>query len=149
MTARRSFKLATNAAADRGFPPIELEFEDPDSGEPIVLTANYPGDGTLMLAVSDITDEDSGVNSMSSILSILRGALSDSDYRTLRGWIRSGALDVPTLGDILSDLMEAWTSFPTKPSSGSLQSQPTTGTKSTGRVRGAGSTLPPSPQDAS
>lgn len=137
MSARKSFQLASkNREADK-HKIVELEFQDPDDpeGEPLVMKAHYPGDGLIMVAIADATSEDSDGGSMNAIMSILKGALSIEDYRTIRGWIKAGDLPADAVGDIFEDLMEEWTTFPTKPSSGSSRSRNTSGTRSTGRAR--------------
>lgn len=103
--------------------------------------ATQPTDERMFLIAAMIGDEDSS-SEATAVLDLFRDALPPAEYRVLKARIADpdDSVDLVVVKEILEWLMEEWSSFPTTPSSASSQSPTTTGTKSTGRVRGAAST---------
>lgn len=146
MTAGRSFTLATKEAVkekrDAQYEPREYRFVT-EGGEEKVIVAHYPGDGALTLTIAATGAGDVEVQeaeAMLSIFELLKEAFSPADYRYLRGLIRTEALDIELLMEMIEDMMEGWLAFPTRPSPASRRSPAPTGTRSTGRVRGSAPT---------
>ena len=155
MTAPRSFQLATKAKAKpKGeYEPRPYVFISATETEIVVVddqeverpaertvTANYPGDGTISLFLAAMGADAEEVDILATLFSFLENAFNQSDYRFLRKMIRSEELEYEQLMELIADMMEGWMAFPTQPASVSQRSQRPTGTSSTGRVRGPGST---------
>lgn len=146
MTAGRSFQLATKAAVkekrDAQYEPREYRFVT-ESGEEKVIVAHFPGEGalTLTIAATGAGDgEGQEADAVLAIFELLKESFSTEDYRYLRGLVRSEALDIELLMEMIEDMMEGWLAFPTQPSRASRRSVAPTGTRSTGRVRATTST---------
>lgn len=137
MSAPRSFKLAVKANTvekDAEYPPVPYEFEEAD-GSVRVVTAHYPGDGSLTILLA-ATGEDVAENEIvGSIFSFFQDTFSSDDNRYIRSKVRTGEIPAEMLVAIVQDMIEGWTSFPTPPRPGSTGSQRSTGTRSTGRAR--------------
>lgn len=158
MSAPRSFQMAAKSSAkpENEYEPRTYRFvsavdfvPDPENeGEEIpvetVVTANYPGDGVLtLLFAANAPDADTS-ELIGVVLNTLKTMFSREDYRFLRKRLADEQVDIGTLMALISDAMEAWTAFPTQPQSDSQPSRRSTGTRSTGRAPGKGSTLPAS-----
>ncbi len=154
MSAPRSFQLAVKSKAKKSeyeprpyrfvsatdFEEVEVDgdiIRQPVSRE---VVANYPGDGVMSLMLASVGSDASEIEALASIYSFLQASFSNSDYRFLRRLVRNEELDYDLLMDLVQDMMEGWLAFPTQPPSDSQPSPQATGTRSTGRVRGPGST---------
>jgi hypothetical protein len=154
MTARRSFKMAANKSLDKPEQEdLEYEFEEPvediegeeaEEPQPVIRTviAHYPGDGAVMMLLASAGDDINFTDKLGEVMSFIASSVSSSDMRYIRAGIRSGDIGSEVLLEMMSDMVEQWTTFPTKPSSASGKSPGSTGTRSTGRSPGKGSTLP-------
>lgn len=126
-----------------------------DDGEVIGVDqfhATMPTDERLFLITAMIGDEENMAGSATALLDLLREALPPEEFRVFRSRFADPEdvdLDMDVLQDIVSTIMQEWTDFPTGPSSASSTSPTSTGSKSTGRVRGAGSIRSNSPSPAS
>lgn len=155
-TAPRAFR---RAAAKNKTPRPTLAFtldwvDDEDEEKVIksdVFHAQRPTDERLFLVAATMGDEDASGQEAGAVMSIFRDALPAEEYRTLRARLADpdDSVDMETIGEVMEWLMKEWTAFPTEPSPNSSTSPTTTGSKSTGRVRGTGSTRSPSPSTAS
>lgn len=108
-----------------------------------VFHATAPTDERLFLLAAAAGDEDGSVATESAaIMDLFRDVLPPDEFRTLRSRLKDPEddVDLEMLQDVTAWLMEEWSTFPTEPSSASSTSRPRTGTRSTGRVRGPGST---------
>lgn len=145
---------ATKAAGDEGeeYPTLdydfedEIEVEDSDEVEIVVttVTMSYPGKGALTMMVVD-----SNENQSAAMMAFIRKCVSAADYRFIRAALGSEKVTMPQLQEMVMDAVEAWATFPTKQRSGSTRSPQRTGTRSTGRAPGAGSTRASSSRAAS
>jgi hypothetical protein len=146
LSAPKSFQLAVKEgtqAADAP-QPVSFELTDADGGaQP--FTANFPPEGELLLFMAAQSDDSEDADRAAAVLSLLKSMFPAEEYQLLRGYLRSGALETERLSEILEWIIEQWSGFPTKPAGGSSGSPARTGTRSTGRVRGTGSTLSVSP----
>jgi len=121
--------------------------EKDEDGEPVVrrsdtFHATQPTDERLFVVAAMIGDEDNGAGEATAVMDLLRDALPPKEFRTLRERLLNpeDSVDMEVLGEVMEWLMEKWSDFPTQPSSASSGSPSGSGTKSTGRVRGSGST---------
>ena len=129
-------------------PMVEFMIESNVEGEEAQqYHATRPTEERLFLLAALAGAEDStGAEEAAATLDLLRDALPEAEFRTLRRRIGdpNDFVDIPMVQEILMWLVEEWSTFPTEPSSASSASPPATGTRSTGRVRGAGSIPSPS-----
>lgn len=119
--------------------PVE-EGEDPHADQ---FHATLPSDERLFILAAMAGDEESnGAAEAAATLDLLRSSLPDDEFRLLKKRLLDpeDIVDMDLLQDILMWLTEEWSTFPTVQSSASSASPPSTGARSTGRVRGAGST---------
>ena len=119
---------------------IEAKEED---GAAEQYHATRPTEERLFLLAALAGSEDAtGTEEAAATLELLRDALPEDEFRVLRRRIAdpSDFVDIGMIQDILMWLVEEWSTFPTEPSSVSSAPPPATGTRSTGRVRGEGST---------
>lgn len=155
MSAPKSFQMAaksTTEERDREYKPRDYVFVSATEFEPLTekevedgvapyerrkttVVAHYPGDGVMTLMIASMATDAEQADALGSIFSILEAAFSDQDYRFLRKKLRDEEIDSELLMQMIEDMMDAWLAFPTQPSSGSASRQPSTGTRSTGRVR--------------
>ncbi len=163
-TAPRSFRRSTAKKKEpRQVTPFTLDWvedlteeQEAEGVEAKVIRsdtfhATQPTDEQMFLIFAMLGDEDRMGSEATAVMDIFRDALPPSEFRTLRSRLADpdDSVDTEVLAEVLAWLMERWSTFPTRPSSDSSQSPTSTGTKSTGRVRGAGSTSSPSHQTAS
>jgi hypothetical protein len=113
--------------------------------------ATKPTDERLFLIAAIMGDEDAVGAEATAVLEIFRDALPVNEFRILKARIGDpeDSVDLDVIQEVLGWLMEKWSDFPTKPSSASSTSQTSSGTNSTGRVPGKGSTRSASPSTAS
>lgn len=154
-SAPRSFRRAASKKVAQPVLAFNLDWVD-DEDESIVYKsdtfhATRPTDERLFLVAAAMGDEDNAGSEAGAVMSIFRDALPEKEYRTLRSRLADpeDSVDMETIGEVMEWLMKEWTAFPTEPSPNSSTSPTTTGTKSTGRVRGTGSTRSASPSTAS
>lgn len=154
MSAPRSFQLAVKSKAKKTeYEPrpyvfvsateteqVEVDGEIVERPASRQVVANYPGDGVMSLMLASVGSDSSEIEALASIYSFLQSSFNTSDYRFLRRLVRDEELDYDLLMDLVQDMMEGWLAFPTQPQSDSPPSPQATGTRSTGRVRGPGST---------
>lgn len=127
---------------------LETVDEDDEGNEYVVrrddFTATSPTEEQLLLVYAQGAREDATVgDEVSALLSFFKDILPASQYKVLLKRLRDPDdldVDLQTLDELFKWIMEQWQDFPTTPPSGSSTSQGGTGTKSTGRVRGKGST---------
>lgn len=127
-----------------------LETTDEDeNGEEFVVrrddfVATAPTDEQLMLLMAVGGREDSSIgDEASAMLDFFKAALPADQYKVLLGRLRDPDdpdVDAESLGEIFQWLMERFQDFPTTQPSASSGSQGSSGARSTGRVRGKGST---------
>lgn len=149
-TAPKTFHrqvAAKKAAAPR--PTIEFMIENMDpveEGEEVhadQFHATMPSDERLFVLAAMAGDEDSnGAAEAAATMDLLKATLPADEFRLLKRRLLDpeDIVDMDLLQDILMWLTEEWSTFPTEPASASSASPPSTGARSTGRVRGAGST---------
>jgi hypothetical protein len=119
--------------------PLE-EGEEPQADQ---FHATLPSDERLFLLAAMAGDEEaSGAAEAAATLELLKAALPEDEFRLLKHRMLDDAdsVDMDMVQDILMWLTEEWSTFPTVQSSASSASPPSTGARSTGRVRGSGST---------
>jgi hypothetical protein len=152
--APRSFRRAAKKQEERPVVAFELTWEEDLSEEDAAagkepevyrtdtFHATRPTDERMFLIAALIGDEDATGSEATAVMELFRDSLPADEYRTLKSRLSDpeDSVDLEILQEIVEWLMKEWTTFPTKPSSGSSQSPTSAGTKSTGRVRGPGST---------
>lgn len=127
---------------------LETTDEDEDGNEIVVrrddFTAKAPTEEQLLLIFAQGGREDASVgDEISAVLAFFRDTLPPAQYKVLISRLRDPDdvdVDAEALTEIFQWIMEQWQDFPTKSPSGSSTSQGSAGAKSTGRVRGKGST---------
>lgn len=127
---------------------IETTDEDEDGNEIVIsrddFTATKPTDEQLILMTAyGANTEATAADEMNAIITFFKDVLPNKEYRRLIQRLRDPEdldVDRELLMDIFEMLMAAWNSFPTQSASDSSASPTPTGTRSTGRVRGKGST---------
>lgn len=158
----RSFKLSkpkSKEERDQEYPPLTYVFTDDEpadgwpvdeDGEPIIaertLTAHYPGAGVfdVLLAQTGMA-RVSELEIAGSVFAALKQTfVDDGDYDYIRGKIETEELEVSQLVELIEDMIEKWTAFPTKRSSASTRSQRRSGGRSRGPVPSGASTPAPS-----
>ena len=161
--APRSFRRAAKKQEARPVIAFDLTWEEdltdeeraqgvvPEVYRSDVFHATQPTDERLFMIAALIGDEDAVGSEATAVMDLFRDALPLDEFRTLRQRLTDpeDSVDLDVLQEIVGWLMEEWTSFPTKQSSASSQSPTSAGPKSTGRVRGQGSTHSNSPSIAS
>lgn len=155
MTAPRSFQLAVKAKAKPAseYEPrpyifisateteiVEIDGQEVERPKERTIVAQYPGDGSISLFLAAMGADAEEVDVLATLFSLLENMFNTSDYRFLRKLIRTEELEYENLMELIADAMEGWMAFPTQRASASTRSPQQTGTRSTGRVRGPGST---------
>lgn len=105
--------------------------------------ATMPTEERLFMIAAMVGDDENSAASATALLDILRESLPPKEYLVFRTRFldpEDEDLSLEVVEEIVEHLMEQWSGFPTGPSQGSSGSQTTSGPKSTGRVRGQGST---------
>lgn len=126
-----------------------------DEGEVLgtdTFHATQPTDERMFFIAALIGNEDNEAGAATALMELLKDSLPKEEWRTFRKRLDDPDdldLTLETVEDIVEVLMTEWSGFPTGPSSDSSPSQTPSGTKSTGRVRGEGSTSSASPSIAS
>jgi hypothetical protein len=161
--APRSFRRSARKQEARPVTAFTLDWvqdlteeEEAQGIEPEVIRsdtfhATMPTDERLFLVAALIGDDDNPGAEAAGVMELLRDILPASEFRTLKGRLADtkDSVDMDVIQEVLEWLMEKWSTFPTERSAASSKSPTSTGTKSTGRVRGQGSTHSPSPSIAS
>ena len=145
-TFRRQVKR--RAAVAPSITSVSIDTVD-ENDEPVgtdVFHFSRPTEEQLFLMAASMGGETSVADEAAAVLDIMRVSLPTEEFRKLRSRLLDpeDGLDMEVLGGTIQDLLSAWSDFPTKPQSASSESQNGSGPKSTGRVRGAGSTHSPS-----
>jgi hypothetical protein len=155
-TAPRAFRRAVAEKKSPARPVVEFTLESTDAeGETVrsdTFHAKRPTDERLFMLAAMAGDENAGGAEEAAVtLDLLKDILPEDEFKIVKSRLldETDDVDMDMLQDVLMWLVEEWASFPTEPSSDSLASQGASGTKSTGRVRGQGSTHSPSPSTAS
>ena len=162
-TASRSFRSSAKKAVDRPVSAFTLDWvedltaEQKEAGvEPKVIRtdtfhAKMPTDERLFLVAARLGDDENVTAEAAAIMELLQDILPAAEYRVLRQRLSDpeDSVGMETIEQVLAWLMEKWSDFPTQQSADSSTSPTSSGTKSTGRVRGPGSTRSPSPSPAS
>jgi len=132
------------------------EDQEADGIEPEVIRSDTfhvtrPTDERLFLVAAMVGDEDGVGSEATAVMDLFRDSLPPREYSILRSRLADpdDSVDLDVLQEIVGWLMEQWSDFPTQQSSDSSGSPTSTGTKSTGRVRGTGSTHSTSPSPVS
>jgi hypothetical protein len=146
-TAPRAFRRAVADKKSTARPVIEFTLESTDEKGEVARSDSFhakrPTDERLFLLAAMAGDEDAGGAEEAAVtLDLLRDILPEPEFKILKARLLDDQddVDMDMLQDVLMWLVEEWASFPTEPSSDSSVSQDASGTKSTGRVRGPGST---------
>lgn len=146
-TAPRSFRRQLAKKKGPSRPMVEFTLDWVDENEEVVKSTTFhatmPTDENLFLLAAMAGDDDANAaEEAAGIMSLFKQSLPEDEYRELRSRLRDPEDDVTldVLQEVIPWLMEEWTAFPTQPASVSSVSPPSTGARSTGRVRGAGST---------
>lgn len=148
-SAPRAFRRAVAQRAKVERPVVEFVLTTLDANdEEKVLRqdlfhATSPTEERLFLLAAAAGDEDGNVaTEAAAVLDVFRDALPEKEYKVLRERLKDPEddVDIQMLQDVFAWLMEEWAGFPTAPSSGSSALPLDTGTRSTGRVHGQGST---------
>jgi hypothetical protein len=161
--APRSFRRAAKKQEARTVTPFTLvwdedltEEQQAEGVEPEVYRsdtfhATTPTDERMFLTAALIGDEDNVAAEATATLDLFRDILPSDEFHILKDRLADpdDAVNLEMVTEVLTWLMEVWSDFPTQPSSASSKSPTSTGTKSTGRVRGTASTRSPSPSPAS
>jgi len=153
--APRSFRRAAKKQADRPVVTFTLDWVDDEDEEKVyrsdTFSAKMPTDERLFLVAAMVGDEDNEMAAAAGVMELFRDILSPREYRILKDRLADpeDSVDMEVLQDVLEWLMEKWSDFPTQPSRDSSTSPTSSGTKSTGRVRGQGSIRSNSPSTAS
>jgi hypothetical protein len=162
-TAPRSFRRSAKKKVERPVTAFTLDWvedlteeQEAEGVEPKVLRsdvfhAKMPTDERLFLVAAKLGEDENAAAEASGIMDLLRDILPTAEFRTLRQRLSDpeDSVDMATLEEVLEWLMEKWSSFPTQQSPVSSGSPTSSGTKSTGRVHGPGSTRSDSPSIAS
>jgi hypothetical protein len=129
----------------------EAEGVEPEVYRTDVFHATQPTEERMFLVAALIGDEDNMAAEATGLMELLRDILPPAEFRVLKERLadEEDSVDMETLQEVLEWLMEKWSTFPTEPSSASSKSPTSSGPKSTGRVRGQGSTHSASPSIAS
>lgn len=161
--APRSFRRAAKKKVERPIFAFNLVWDEDlteeqiEAGvEPEVYRADTfhstrPTDEMLFLTASMMGDDANASSEAAAVMDLFRDTLPTAEFRILKERLADpdDAVDLEALQEVLAWLMEQWSDFPTVPSSDSPTSPTSTGQKSTGRVRGPGSTRSASPSTAS
>lgn len=153
-TPTRAFRRATaeKSKVERPTVAFTLDWisddEKDEDGNPVVLRsdtfhATMPSDERLFfVAAMAGSDDAAGTGEAAAVLEMLRDTLPQNEFRILKRRMLDPEddVDLEMLQDVMAWLMEEWSNFPTQQRSGSSGSQAAIGAKSTGRVRGPGST---------
>ena len=126
--------------------PEEVEEgQEPEVYRVDTFHATRPTDEKMFLIAAMVGDEENQASEATAVVEILKDALPNEEWRTLRARIADPEddVDLEMVKDVVQWLIEEWSDFPTRPSSASSKSPDSTGVKSTGRVRGEGSTHSP------
>lgn len=154
-TAPQGFRSAARKKDTRPTIHVFHEWTD-DEDESVVIRrsdfhATMPSDEQMFLIAALMGDEDNSSASATAMVDLFRAALPSDEFRDMKSRLADpeDPLDMEILTQMMEHIMKGWTTFPTGPSSGSSQSPTSSGTKSTGRVRGKGSILSDSPSSGS
>jgi hypothetical protein len=161
--APRSFRRAAKKKVDRAVTAFTLDWvedltdeQEAEGVEPQVFRsdifhATTPTDEQMFLTMALIGDEDNQAAQATAALDLFRSVLPSAEFHVLKERIANpeDSVDLDVVMEVLAWLMEVWSDFPTVPSSASSKSPTSIGEKSTGRVRGTGSTHSPSPSRVS
>ena len=162
-TAPRSFRRSAKKTAERPITAFTLDWvedlteeQEAEGVEAKVLRsdvfhAKMPTDERLFLVAAKLGDEENIASEAAAIMELLKDVLPPTEFRTLRQRLTDpdDSVDMGTIEEVLEWLMEKWSTFPTQQSPVSSGSPTSSGPKSTGRVRGPGSTRSNSPSIAS
>lgn len=153
-TAPRAFRRSAEKKTKVARPVVTFvlesfsDTETDEEGNPVLVrsdtfTATMPSDERLFVIAAQAGQEDGGGPAeAAAVVDMLKDALPKQEYSILRRRLidPDDDVDLEMLQDVMGWLMEEWSNFPTQPASVSSTSQVSTGAKSTGRVRGEGST---------
>lgn len=143
-TAPKAFRRAVQEkkADERPTVAFTLDWVDDEDPEKVLRSdtfhATQPTDERMFLLAAMAGDEDAGVTAQAAAtMDVFKAALPEQEYQVLRARLKDEKddVDLEMLQDVFMWLMGEWSSFPTQPSSDSSTSPPTTGARSTGRVR--------------
>ncbi len=151
-TAPQGFQRRIKERVEKTRPQVkfflETTDEDEDGKEFVVrhddFVATMPSEEQLMLIYANGGNSEATVgDELHAIFSFFKDALPPDQYKVLMSRFRDPndvEVDGEAITEIFGWLMEQWQDFPTKSPSGSSKSQGSSGARSTGRVRGPGST---------
>jgi hypothetical protein len=165
MSETRSFRraakkqFATQVEDDRDVVKFDLtttvtdEFGndviDPETGEPKIFRQDWfhakkPDDDAILTAMGrGATELSTRADVIAATLDLFREALPEKEFELMMKRLRDkkDEVSLSMLLEVFDWLQEQWTSFPTSQSTGSSPQQSPSGTRSTGRSPGAGSSL--------
>lgn len=152
MATQETFRrqVSRRAATKETTTDVEIETVDED-GESVgvdVFHFTRPSEEQLFLLAAGVGGDDANAaDEAAAVMSLLRQTLPPTELRLMKSRLADpeDGLDMEILVGTVQDLMQAWSDFPTKPSSASAGSPVSSGARSTGRVRGQGSTRSTSP----
>ena len=151
-SAPQGFQRRVKERATKTRPQVTFFIESTDedeNGEEFAVrrdefVATMPSEEQLMLVYAQGGNSEANVgDELSAVLRVFKDSLPPAQYKVLMSRFRDPEdpdVDSELLMEIFQWLMEQWQSFPTQPQSVSSASPGTTGPRSTGRVRGKGST---------
>lgn len=129
------FFLKTTEGVDENGDDIVYRYDE--------FHATQPTEDRLMMLLANAARRDATLaDEAAAIFDLFRAILPPNEYRILERRFndpRDMGVDYEMLGQVMEWLMEQWQDFPTQQPAASSGSRATTGTKSTGRVRGKGS----------
>jgi hypothetical protein len=134
---------------------IEFDFvmtDDRTSEEEVrTVVAHYPGEAALMILFATIGA--GGITDGRMVFDFLSQTFSPQDFEFIKKMLSRNLMSLDMLQEMIEELFDeevGWLGgFPTQQQSDSPPTRGRTGTRSTGRVPGKGSTQPASPPDAS
>jgi len=120
----RQFNSAARKAAVEN--PIDIEFEI--NGTQLLASPPSSGQLTMFMAAQAGGDPSEIAKAM---LELLWAVLGEDNYRWLEMELKSGAVDLPLVEELIEYLGETWSSRPTSPASALSPSRTSTGKPST------------------
>jgi hypothetical protein len=122
---------------------------DEETGEPAIFRQDWfhatkPDDDAILAAMGrGATELSTRADVIAATVDLFREALPEREFQVLQRRLRDPKDDVnlSMLLEVFDWLQEQWTGFPTSPATGSSAPQRPSGTRSTGRSPGAGSSL--------
>lgn len=137
-------KVKKPRAEESSLPPIPVPILD----RTVTIHPPHPG---AFIYLNNMLGVNEPLQVASSLIEFICELMDDMDARYVGRLIlnKNSGFDVYDVEEILTDLIEEWGEYPTKPASGSSPSQATTGKRSTANSRRVASTRSTSRSTAS